>query len=324
MQGPAAEVAALNAYIKLMRAAESGHRPRVHFELSGGLTVSQFGALEVLLHCGSLCQRGAGGQAAEEAPATSPIMVVDNLERRRSSNAKRDRRPGAMSPCTSTAKGRLLIQELFPKVVANITREFSLLTPDEQRTFAKLCKKLRPGACTGGVHHQARSTGRACAFAAGQLTPSAHGCGRTVLPGRPRHSTATGAPNRHRVSAHCKSSALHHITAIASVPATQSRVLHRRARIGACETDGQFRRSGAPTHFYYGDRIRARHAGIDPHLLFHVAGPGPAGGHGGQSCGPTPRSSVGPDSLAFWRGNAFTHHRGGRHKCAQGPFRPGW
>jgi len=52
---------------------------------------------------------------------------------------------------------------LFPKVVANITREFSLLTPDEQRTFAKLCKKLA-WACTGGVHHQARSTGRACAL----------------------------------------------------------------------------------------------------------------------------------------------------------------
>ena len=44
-----------------------------------------------------------------------------------------------------TAKGRLLIQELFPKVVANITRELSLLSPDEQRTLAKLCKKLGLG-----------------------------------------------------------------------------------------------------------------------------------------------------------------------------------
>ena len=141
-QGPAVEVAALNAYIKLMRAAESV-TARVHFALSDGLTVSQFGALEVLLHCGSLCQRELAGKLLKSAGNIT--TVVDNLERRALVQRERDPADRRYVTVHLTAKGRLLIQELFPSVVANITREFSLLSPDEQRTLAKLCKRLGLG-----------------------------------------------------------------------------------------------------------------------------------------------------------------------------------
>jgi MarR family 2-MHQ and catechol resistance regulon transcriptional repressor len=54
-QGTQAETDALNAYIKLMRAAESV-TARAHNVLPKEITLSQFGVLEALLHRGPLCQ----------------------------------------------------------------------------------------------------------------------------------------------------------------------------------------------------------------------------------------------------------------------------
>jgi MarR family 2-MHQ and catechol resistance regulon transcriptional repressor len=141
-RGPAAEVAALNAYIKLMRAAESV-TARVHFEVGNNLTVSQFGALEILLHCGSLSQRELADKLLRNAGNVT--LVLDNLERRHL--IQRERNPADRRYVTVhlTAKGRLLIQELFPKVAANVAREFSLLSLEDQRTLARLCKKLGLG-----------------------------------------------------------------------------------------------------------------------------------------------------------------------------------
>jgi MarR family transcriptional regulator, 2-MHQ and catechol-resistance regulon repressor len=140
--GPAAETAALNAYIKLMRAAESV-TARVHFEVGSNLTVSQFGALEVLLHCGSLSQRELADKLVRNAGNVT--LVIDNLERRHLVQRERDPADRRFVTVHLTAKGRLLIQELFPKVAANIAREFSLLSPEEQRTLARLCKKVGLG-----------------------------------------------------------------------------------------------------------------------------------------------------------------------------------
>jgi MarR family 2-MHQ and catechol resistance regulon transcriptional repressor len=72
-------------------------------------------------------------------------MVVDNLERRALVQRERDPADRRYITVHLTAKGRQLIQELFPKVVVNVTREFSLLSPDEQRLLAKLCKRLGLG-----------------------------------------------------------------------------------------------------------------------------------------------------------------------------------
>jgi MarR family 2-MHQ and catechol resistance regulon transcriptional repressor len=54
-QGPRTEILALDAYIKLMRAADS-ITARAHLVLPDGVTLTQFAALEALYHLGPLFQ----------------------------------------------------------------------------------------------------------------------------------------------------------------------------------------------------------------------------------------------------------------------------
>ena len=59
--GTEREVRALDAYIKLLRATESVVARLSHqLRDENGLTVSQFGALEALLHLGPMSQRDLG------------------------------------------------------------------------------------------------------------------------------------------------------------------------------------------------------------------------------------------------------------------------
>jgi MarR family 2-MHQ and catechol resistance regulon transcriptional repressor len=64
-RGSAQERAALDAYIKLMRAADSVTARLDPLMRAADLTVGQFGALEALLHRGPLCQREVKPSAAE-------------------------------------------------------------------------------------------------------------------------------------------------------------------------------------------------------------------------------------------------------------------
>ena len=78
--GPPEQRTALDAFIKLTRAAESVEA-RAHGTLRGqGLTVSQFGVLEALYHLGPLCQGELAGKLLKSGGNLT--TVVDNLERR--------------------------------------------------------------------------------------------------------------------------------------------------------------------------------------------------------------------------------------------------
>jgi hypothetical protein len=70
-RGSTQEKAALDAYIKLMRAAESVTARLEPLMRAADLTVGQFGALEALLHLGPLCQRDLGRKLLRSA-ATPP------------------------------------------------------------------------------------------------------------------------------------------------------------------------------------------------------------------------------------------------------------
>ena len=133
-------VRALDAYIKLVRAAETV-TARINRNLaSADLTVSQFGVLEALYHKGSLCQRDI---AKKILKSTGNItMVIDNLEKRglvRRERAAEDRRYITIS---ITEKGTELIAELFPLQAASITDEMGGLTDEEQAELGRLCRKL--------------------------------------------------------------------------------------------------------------------------------------------------------------------------------------
>lgn len=142
-QGSPSEIAALDAYIKLMRASET-ITARAHTVLSGNLTLTQFGVLEALLHRGPLC----AGEIAEKIlkSAGNLTLVLANLERDGFITRTRDKHDARRWVVTLTASGRKRVSTLFPRVAAAITAEFSLLTAAEQAMLAELCKKLGRGS----------------------------------------------------------------------------------------------------------------------------------------------------------------------------------
>lgn len=142
-QGTKAETDALNAYIKLMRAADSV-TTRVHAVLPEGLTISQFGALETLLHRGPLCQSELASKLLMSGGNIT--LVVNNLEKAGWISRQRDDADRRFITVSLTEAGRAFIAELFPKVAASITREFGALSTSEQFTLGWLCKKLGTAA----------------------------------------------------------------------------------------------------------------------------------------------------------------------------------
>ena len=138
--GTKEEKRALNAFIKLIRASQSVSG-RVEAHLSElGLTVSQFGVLEALFHLGPLNQKNL---AAKILKSTGNItMVIDNLEKRGLVKRTRDEKDRRHYSVGITPKGTGLITSFFPKHVARIVEEMSVLSGAEQEALGKLCKKV--------------------------------------------------------------------------------------------------------------------------------------------------------------------------------------
>ena len=144
-QGTKAEIDALNAYIKLVRAAESV-TSRAHTVLPKDITLSQFGVLETLLHRGPLCQSELASKLLKSGGNLT--LIVDNLEKLGLVTRERNEDDRRFITVSLTSKGRTFISELFPKVAASIAREFAALSSAEQFTLGWLCKKVgtRPTA----------------------------------------------------------------------------------------------------------------------------------------------------------------------------------
>ena len=118
-RGTIEEINALNAFIKLQRAAESVSS-RVHSVLPGELTITQFGVLEALHHIGPLCQSELAEKLLKSGGNLT--LVVDNLEKAGYVLRERDPADRRFVVVKLTAKGQAFIAALFPKVVANVTR----------------------------------------------------------------------------------------------------------------------------------------------------------------------------------------------------------
>lgn len=136
---PAVEEA-VRAYVKLMRASRSV-LARVEPGLAGqGLTPTQLGVLEALLHKGAMTQRDLGRKVLTSAGNMTD--VVDKLERRglvaRAPDAA-DRRAVRVE---LTAPGRALIEALFPGHAADIARAMGGLSSTELRVLGGLLRRL--------------------------------------------------------------------------------------------------------------------------------------------------------------------------------------
>jgi MarR family 2-MHQ and catechol resistance regulon transcriptional repressor len=134
------EIRALDAYIKLQRAADTVVTRATAHLADHGLTTSQFGVLEALYHLGTLSQRDLAQKLLKSTGNIS--TVLKNLEKR--GLIVRERNPADtryMNVCISAA-GRALLAGFFPEHVAGIVQEMNILTPDEQTELARLCRKL--------------------------------------------------------------------------------------------------------------------------------------------------------------------------------------
>lgn len=138
--GPPREMAALDAYIKLMRAAESVTARRSPLFAADGLTVSQFGVLEALLHLGPLHQCDLSRKLLKSSGNIT--VVVDNLEKRGLVRRSPDREDRRASIVDLTEKGRHLIASCLPRHVQAIVEEMSTLSRNEQRELGRLCRRL--------------------------------------------------------------------------------------------------------------------------------------------------------------------------------------
>jgi MarR family transcriptional regulator, 2-MHQ and catechol-resistance regulon repressor len=139
-RGAPGEVAALDAYIKLMRAAESLTARLQPGMAAAGLTVGQFGALEALLHLGPLCQRDLGRKLLRSNGNIT--VVVGNLAQRGLVRRLRQRDDRRFITVSLTDKGRRLISDLFPRHVSLLVREMASLSPREQSELGRLCRRL--------------------------------------------------------------------------------------------------------------------------------------------------------------------------------------
>ncbi len=140
---PAVETA-VAAYVKLLRATKAV-MARVEGRLAAhGLTPTQLGVLEVILHQGPLTHRELGRKVLTSA--ANMTDVVDKLELRglvRRVRAPEDRRlvRVELTPC-----GRTLIEELFPHHAADIAAAMSGLDTASLTRLGDLLRALGMGA----------------------------------------------------------------------------------------------------------------------------------------------------------------------------------
>ncbi|MBW4696886.1 MAG: MarR family transcriptional regulator [Aphanocapsa lilacina HA4352-LM1] len=139
-RGTPAQVRALDAYIKLMRAADA-LSSRIHAHLANAkLSVSQFGVLEALLHLGPLCQSDLAHKLLKSGG--NMTLVIDNLEKRGLVERVRSVADRRFIAVHLTETGRELVGRLIAPHVHGVVAAMDALSADEQETLDSLCRKL--------------------------------------------------------------------------------------------------------------------------------------------------------------------------------------
>lgn len=138
--GEIREVSALNAFIKLQRAANSLNARLLPELTRAGLTTSQFGVLEALLHLGPMCQKELGEKLLQSGGNIT--MVINNLEKRDLVKRTKDRSDRRYVQVALTPGGRELIEGLFPRHLATIVKLMGALSAAELEELGRLCKRV--------------------------------------------------------------------------------------------------------------------------------------------------------------------------------------
>ncbi|HEY2133299.1 MAG TPA: MarR family transcriptional regulator [Acetobacteraceae bacterium] len=138
---------AVRAYVKLMRASRAV-LARVDKALAPhGLTPTQLGVLEVLLHQGALTHRDLGRKVLTSAGNVTD--VVDKLATRGLVRRVREAADRRSVRVELTQEGRAMIEELFPRHAADIARAMAGLAPAELRLLGEQLRQLGMAAARG-------------------------------------------------------------------------------------------------------------------------------------------------------------------------------
>jgi len=131
--------AAVRAYVKLVRTARAitdRLEPRL---AAAGLTATQLGVLEAVLHLGPLSQRDLGRKVL-----TSPGNMTDVIDKLAARGLVRRRCPADRRSrvVELTAAGQALIEQVFPSHARAIAARFGALSDAELATLDALLRKL--------------------------------------------------------------------------------------------------------------------------------------------------------------------------------------
>jgi len=143
--GTTEERLALRTFVKLVRTATT-LSARLNRPLAqAGLTESQFGVLEALLHLGPMHQRELAGKILRTPGNVT--LVLDQLEARGLVRRERGSEDRRCIQVHLTPTGEALVNGLFPAHAARLVEEMRLLSENEQRELGRLCRRLmRPDA----------------------------------------------------------------------------------------------------------------------------------------------------------------------------------
>ena len=138
--GDAQQRSALDAYIKLWRAAHLVEAQANRHLADYDLTISQFAVLEALFHLGPLSQRQLGDKILRSSGNLT--MVIDNLEKAGLVRRQRSDTDRRVMNVTLEEAGRTLIERVLPPHVEGIVEVFAGLDERELAQLATLTRKL--------------------------------------------------------------------------------------------------------------------------------------------------------------------------------------
>lgn len=134
------EIMQVDAYVKLMRCADTVQGILARNAEANGLTLSQLGVLEILLHLGPQNQKDLAGKILRSG--ANMTTIIDNLEKRDFVRRSRDEHDRRTIRVELTKTGENLIANVFPLHMNNIYRMMGALTNEELETLANLTRKL--------------------------------------------------------------------------------------------------------------------------------------------------------------------------------------
>lgn len=138
---------ALRTYVKLFRAGKAIVARLEPAATAAGLTLTQVGVLEAILHRGPLSQRELGRKVLTSAGNMTD--VIDKLEARGLVHRSRQPTDRRAVRVELTDAGREAITAFFPVHARNIARAMAALNEQELRELGGLLRKLGLAAAGG-------------------------------------------------------------------------------------------------------------------------------------------------------------------------------